>query len=417
MVSTIWRGPELAGKSGWFLPDDLWRTLIAAQRLLHADLSGLYTRPTALVSLPGAAVILVPVVALIGAAGFSLRVPAAHHSHPFAWLLAGPYEIALSAVALFAADAIAERLGAGRPKRALLAAASAVALWSVSVKWGHPEDAVAVGLLLYGILALSESRPERAAWLIGAAVAVQPLVLLTLPIVLMVIEQRRLVAFLARAATPAAVLLAAAASANWKATMTAVTSQPNWPTVDHQTVWTPFATHLADGAVAGGPARAFAIVVASGCALVVGRRWRATRTVAEWSPDDLRELLWWAAVALALRSVFETVMVAYYLWPALALALVAASRSWSRLAATSIAAITVTFASQVPWQSPWSWWVPMIGGLTLTLFLARVPLRKGPTAQYALAAAGEPSQTMVAAPSGCRDSDAAPPAAPSAFRR
>ena len=54
-----------------------------------------------------------------------------------------------------AADAIAERLGADRAKRAVLALASAVALWSVSVRWGHPEDAVAVGLLLYAILALS----------------------------------------------------------------------------------------------------------------------------------------------------------------------------------------------------------------------------------------------------------------------
>ncbi len=94
-------------------------------------------------------------------------------------------------MALFAADAIAERLGATRPKRAVLAAAGAVALWNVSVRWGHPEDAVAVGLLLFGILALSDGRTGRSAWLIGAAVAVQPLVLLALPVVLTVIAPRR----------------------------------------------------------------------------------------------------------------------------------------------------------------------------------------------------------------------------------
>ena len=90
-----------------------------------------------------------------------------------------------------------------------------------------------------------------------------------------------------------------------------------------------------------------------------------------WSPDALAGLLWWVAVALAVRSVFEPVMVAYYLWPALAVALIPASRSWPRLAATSAAVIGVTFAAQAPWRDPWSWWVPMIAGLALVLWLAR----------------------------------------------
>ncbi len=374
MASTIWWGPHLVGKSDWSLPDDLWGTLVAARRLLHLDLGGLYTRPTALVTFPGAAVILVPVVAIIDAAGLSLRAAGASNPHPGAWLLAGPYEIALSAVALFAADAIAERLGVARPKRAVLAAAGAVALWSVSVRWGHPEDAVAVGLLLFGILALSDSKVGRSAWLIGAAVAVQPLILLALPVVLVVIEPRRLAGFLTRAAAPGAVLLGAAAAANWNATFKAVTSQPNSPAVDHPTAWTSLAPHVGNGAVAAGPARALSILVACGCALVVGRRWRAVRQTAPWSPEALQDLLWWAAVALALRSVFEPVMVAYYLWPVLAVALITASTSWSRLVATSLAATTLTLVSQISWRGPWSWWAPMVAGLGLTLFLARVPL-------------------------------------------
>jgi FtsH-binding integral membrane protein len=74
-------------------------------------------------------------------------------------------------------------------------------------------------------------------------------------------------------------------------------------------------------------------------------------------------------------------MVAYYLWPVLAVALVTASRSWPRLVATSLAAATLTFVSQVSWRGPWIWWASMVAGLGLTLFLARVPLRtKGATA-------------------------------------
>jgi len=106
MASTTWWGPHLAGNSAWALPLDLWGTLAAAQRLLHLDLSGLYTQPTGLVSFPGTALILVPVVALIDAAGISLRWPGVQNTHPAAWLLAGPYEMALSALALFAADAV-----------------------------------------------------------------------------------------------------------------------------------------------------------------------------------------------------------------------------------------------------------------------------------------------------------------------
>jgi hypothetical protein len=372
MISTTcW--PLLVGKSAWALPHDLWGTLVAARRLVHGNWSGLYAKPTGLVTLPGAAVILAPVVVIIDAARLSLQIPGPHNPHPGVWLLAGPYEIAVSAVALFAADAIAEHLGVARRGRALLAAASAVALWSVAVRWGHPEDAVAVGLFLFGILALSRSQTGRSGWLIGAAVAVQPLVLLALPLAAVVIKPRRLAGFLARAAAPSALLLGAAAAANWKATVSAVTSQPNSPAVNHPTAWTSLAPHLGTGAVAAGPARVLAIAVACGCALIAGRRWRAALDSDGWSSRILQELLWWAAVALALRCVFEPVMVAYYLWPALAVALIAASPSWPRLITTSVAAVALTYASQLSWRSPWTWWAPMIAGLALTLFLARVP--------------------------------------------
>jgi len=377
MIGTTIVGPHLIGRARWSLPDDLWGTLIAADRLVHLNLAGLYTQPTGLVTFPGAAVILAPVATLIDAAGLSLQHPGPHNPQPAVWLVAGPYMIAISGVALFAADALAERLRVPRWKRFFLAAASAVALWNVSVQWGHPEDAVAVGLLLFGILALSEARTARSAWLLGAAIAVQPLVLLALPILLAGIKPRRIPGFLARAAAPAAVLLGAAAAANWHATYLAVAHQPNWPTVDHPTPWTPLAPHMAAGAVADGPFRLLAILAACGCALFVARRLRVARHApgrnGEWSEETLRELLWWAALALGLRCVFEPVMVAYYLWPALAVALIAATRTWPRLLGTSVIATAVTFGSQSAWRSPWGWWGSMIVGLALILFFAGVP--------------------------------------------
>ena len=368
MVASTFGGHP--GRQPWALPDDLWGTLAAANRLLHLDLAGLYTRPTALITLPGAAIILVPIVAVASAAGIPLGAPGVHNIHPASWLLAGPYAIALCGVALVAADALAERLGASQGKRALLAVAGAAALSNVSVLWGHPEDAVAVALLLFAIGAQADGHTARSAWLVGAAVAVQPLVLLALPVVLMTITPRRVPGFVTRAAAPSALLLAAAAAANWSATIHAVTSQPNWPTVDHPTPWVYLAPQLSHGAVAAGPFRTVAILAASLCALIAGRRWRTARHTA-WDAQTLEDVLWWTAAALALRCVFEPVMVAYYLWPALAVALVAAASNWLRLVATSVAAAGLTALAQVRWHGPWGWWAMVTAGLALVLWFAR----------------------------------------------
>ncbi|MGH3166744.1 MAG: hypothetical protein ACRDN0_12750 [Trebonia sp.] len=385
-------GPAIIGRSEWALPYDYWGTLLAASRLAHFNLGGLYTQPTGLVSLPGAVVILLPVAGIINATGMSLAIPGPANLHPAVWLLAGPYQVALSCVALFAADALAERLGASWRRRALLAAASTGALWNVTGRWGHPEDAVAVALLLYAILAMSRSRVPLAGWLAGAAVCVQPLVLLALPVLVVVLPWRRMPWFLVRAALPSAVLLAAAAVANWNTTFAAVTSQPDSLVINHPTVWTSLAPHMSGGNVAAGPARAATIVLACCCALAIRRHWRAAASpvagdpitaawsasssggpaVTWWPPELLADVLWWAALALALRSFFEPVMVAYYPWPVLAVALIPTSvLSWRRLIAASVLAGGLTAAAQGTSHSVWVWWLPIIAGLIAQLTLAR----------------------------------------------
>ncbi len=392
MAGTIW-GPVYYGQKAWAVPDDLWATLVAAQRLLHLDLAGLYTAPTNLVSFPGAAVILVPVAALMDLAGIPIQA-GRQGVHPAGWLLAGPLETILASLVLFAADALAERMGVNLLKRFLLAAAEATALWNVSVRWGHPEDAVAIGLLLYAVLALTVAKPNRAAWLAGSAVAVQPLALLAFPLLaIAAVEPRRLSGFVARAATPAVVLLAAAAAANWTATIHAVTNQPNAPSIDHPTPWiylTFLAPHMSGGSVAAGPARALAVLVACGCGVITWRRWQTARLAGAWRPDDLAALLWWIAVTLALRTMFEPVMVSYYVWPPLAVALVAASRDWLRLIPAAATATVLTFLAQSSWRNPWVWWTPIAAVLVLTLAVARPG--RSPAAQVL----PEPGQQFVA---------------------
>jgi hypothetical protein len=380
MFTTTW-GPTLIGRTEWALPYDLWGTLIATTRLAHGNIGGLYAPPTGLISLPGAAVILVPCAAVISALGLSLAIPGPHNLHPPVWLLAGPYEIALCCVTLFAADALAERLGVRFWKRGLLAAVSAGILWSVSARWGHPEDAVAVGLLLYAVLAQSKGRLGRAGWLAGAAVCVQPLVLLALPVLLATVPWRRMVPFVVRTALPSAVLLGATAIANWHDTYTSVTSQPDSPVINHPTAWTSLAPHMANQNVAAGPFRLATIALACLCALAIRRRWRerAASTgdasqgdAATWSTALLTEVLWWVALTLALRSFFEPVMVSYYPWPPMAVALIpAATLSWPRLVAVGVLAGGLTAAAQGPSHAVWIWWVPIVAGLVVLLALAR----------------------------------------------
>ena len=369
-ASSIWWGPELGGRSAWSLPNDLWGTLIAASRLLHGNLAGLYTHPTGLITLPGGAIILVPVVALIDAFGVSLHLQSAHNPYPSAWLLAGPYQTAISGVAVFAADAIAEQLGLTRRKRIVLASAGAVALWNVSLRWGHPEDAVAVGLFLYAVLALSRGKVTGCSWLVGAAVAIQPLVLLALPVLLVMLPARRVPAFLTRAGLPGALLLAIAAAANWPATYAAVFTEPNWPRVDKPTPWLALATPLRHGAVAAGPVRLIAVAAAGACAIAAARQCRGAGGIVTWDTQTMLRLLWWIAVALALRSVFEPVMVAFYLWPVLAVALITATARWSRFIATGLLVAGLTAGAQVPWQSWWAWWAPVVAVLALILAVA-----------------------------------------------
>src|ERR1700744_1907150 len=231
MFTTTW-GPTLIGRAEWALPYDLWGTLVATSRLAHGNIGGIYAPGTGLISLPGAAVILLPAAWLISALGLSLAIPGPQNLHPAVWLVAGPYQILLCCITLFAADALAERLGVDFWKRGLLALAGGSILWSVSARWGHPEDAVAVGLLLYAVLAQGSGRRGRAGWLAGTAVCVQPLVLLALPVMLALLPWRRMVPFLVRAVLPSAVLLGAAALGNWQDTYKAVTSQPDSPVIN-----------------------------------------------------------------------------------------------------------------------------------------------------------------------------------------
>lgn len=353
----VWRYPF------WTTPSDLWGAYRSAHYVGWGDPGSVYAVGTNLVTFPGILLLLTPIAMLTGALGLTESYPRPV-PHPTAWLVLGPWEILLSSTALFAADALAERLGVGRGKRILLCAAEAVALWNVDVVWGHPEDAVAVALALYALRQALDDRWTSAGWLFGASVATQPLTVLVLPILAARAGRDRWAGLAARTAAPSVALLALPLVTHFHDTLHAVVDQPNYPNVDHVTPWTALAPHLAgsghDLVVAGGPGRVVALVLAVALGAVAVR----------WRGDPAR-IVWAVALALALRCFTESVMDPYYVWPALAVGLVAAARcrGWGRLAVAAVVSSGITVYGDYrlgPW---WCWWLVMTGGLVVVLGL------------------------------------------------
>jgi hypothetical protein len=359
-------------RHSWNTSADIWSTFQAAGQIAHGQLSLVYQYH--FVAFPGITFALAPVAAI--ASGLNLTADvfpftSQVYFHPHAWLLLGPYVLVLSTLSLFAFDALAQRLGADSPRRVLLACVEAVAVWNVTVFWGHPEDAVAVGLMAYAFLLALDGRWNGAAWLFGFAVAFQPLVFAVLPILLGMAGIKRWSGFALRAVVPALAVVIGPLIANSHSTLVALVQQPNYPLApaNHQTPWTTLAPRIhADVlTVAAGPGRIVSLVLAC----VVG--WWALR----WR-NRPELLVWAAALALALRFFTESVITPYYVWPALAMAAVASVRtpSW-RFGSTLGATVFVTVTSQ--WHLAWAaWWALNVVGLVVVLLCA-LPLAESET--------------------------------------
>jgi hypothetical protein len=350
----------------WVVPADIWTAFRSAHFVGWGDLGGVYAGGTGLVTFPGILLPLAPLAMLSGALGLSESFPYTLN-HPTAWLLLGPYEILISCSALFACDALAERLGVSQGRRRLLCVAQGIVLWNVSVVWGHPEDALAVALAVYALVLAFDGRWSGTGWLFGAAIATQPVVVLMLPVMLALAGRKRTLALLVRFTLPSVLLLAAPLAAEFHATAHALIDQPNFPNIDHRTPWTSLAPRLGGTGeafkVAAGPGRLVAFALA--CALGWwARRWR--------SRPEMIVLA--VTFSLALRCFTESVMVAFYVWPVLAVGLVVAMRgSRGRWVGGAAAAIAVTVCSDFR-LSEWAWWGIVTGGLVV-LLVTGIPSR------------------------------------------
>jgi hypothetical protein len=357
----LWWLPVVNHVDAWWIPGDFWIDYFGTSALIHGQWATMYAAHTQLKTIPGVLVLLSPAVALGQILHLPLGMPYTAVSTPTTWLVLEPFDLAAGCAALISVDAVARRLEVPVSRRVVLTVFEGVALWDLLVNSWHPEDAFAVALLLWGVLAVFDGRWRRGGWLIGAAIAFQPLAALALVAVLAKTPRKRVLGFVVRAAVPGAVVLAGPLIANPLSTLRGVFAEDSTLSpLHHPTPWIALAPHLGHGVVAAGPARLVAVVVASVMSWVVCRR-----TV---RPELI---LWTVALCFALRTLFEAVMVEYYIWPALAVALIVAARA-GRVrfaAACALSSLATAFALR-GWRGEWEWWSILVLCLGTTLVLA-----------------------------------------------
>jgi len=388
--------------SQWLRPDDLGAAYMAASDLAHGHFGAIYTH--GFLAYPGLLLVLAPLTRA-GLGGSFIEIATNHHLlthpvpyiatsnllktgspfvsgrneyvlHPDALVTLIPAALVLSCVALFACDALAERLQVSQTRRVVLLVAEAVLLWNVTVFWGHPEDPVAVALAIYALIFAMDERFTGAGWLFGAALVFQPLVIVMFPVLLFLVGKDRAFGLIVRGVVPAAVVTVVPLVANFHDTFHALVTQPTFPLntySNHQTPWTFLAQKQGGGgAVGAGPMRIPVL------ALAVGVGWWARR----WRHRP--EMLAWAvAVTFALRLLFEVTMTDYYIWPALAVGLVVAARcSQLRFAVSIAVAILTTVVAQ--WRIGWlPWWSVDVAGVALLLAIASRPAPLVPAGKQA----------------------------------
>ena len=367
--SLLW-APVVRHTSVWITPPDFWATYRAAHYVGWGDLGGIYGAHAAVVTFPGIAVVLAPCAMLTGALGLLESYPLVL-SHPSAWLLCGPLEMLMGSIALFGADAIGARLGLSRSRRAVVSLFVAIGLWNTDVLWGHPEDAIAVGLACYALVAIVDSRMVASGWLLGAAIAFQPLVLLLVPLAIAAIGLRSSWSLIWRCVVPSAVLLIAPLVVEYGPTVRALVDQPNYPNLDHRTPWTGLAPTLGGSGrfllVAAGPIRLLSVAGACVLAVVLRRKLQ-----------DPQVLIWACSSVLLLRCATESVMVAYYLWPATVLASVLLVRRKLGRAFIGLALGSFLVVFSDLRFGEWPWWFGTIGSLLAVVMVAAPPLKSVP---------------------------------------
>lgn len=333
------------------LNDFTWAILNAGAQSRAGGIGHLYSGSgSILVALPGFQLFLVFLVRVLGWIGANPpadQLVLVHRGAGYAaigivWPAMAAVAYALAFASVIPLLALARRCGLAGWRRAVFLMAATGALWWMSAIWGHPDDAVAIGLLALATDRFLKNHERGAAWLMGVAFAVQPLVLLATPLLLALRPARRWLALLIRIAVPGLVAVAIPFIGDPIDTWRQVVEQPTYPRVGHPTPWLAVVPHPSLGVVYAGWPRSVGVGLACLVALGLARHVKTRGSV------DPLLLVWMMAACLVLRCVFESVIFPYYVVPPILFALLASAvRSGGNLAvcvaASSAAAYVSTF--------------------------------------------------------------------------
>ncbi len=280
-------------------PSDLWSLTNSSSAILHGHFSEIYVRHGALTSPPALEFVLMPVLGLGQLVGLAphLRVG----GEPLSlWFIVGPVAVLLGSTVLFAIDAVARSWRLGEWQRLALALVGSLGVANVVGFWGHPEDCVAVALVLWAALTMErfgEPGARRAALLLGVGIAFQPLALLGMAPVLARLSWRAAARLWWRLVLPSLMVLVLPLVSEPHRTLFVLVRQPFQTRYISLTPLTELANHLGPGLDGGGMTRLLAIVVAAVLGVLVCHRRHSLPTV-----------LGVVSVAFFLRIALETEM-------------------------------------------------------------------------------------------------------------
>jgi hypothetical protein len=278
--------------------------------------------------------------------------------YPTAFLVVGPLFLGCMALPICAADRWMSYMGVtDLGRRVAVLGTMAVALPPIAL-YGHAEDMLALGAMLYGLVACLDGRHRAAGWWLGAALAFQFLAFLAVPIALVLLRRRHWSGAIVRMIVVPLSVMVVPLAVEPKSTLLQIF---------HQKVYDDFGFigptwHLDPGV--GSIIRGIVALASIPAALIVARRLPGDR-------QGAANLVVWALGALLALRVLEPELVPYFLAPALALGPVSASRaSWWRLALTCAGAVWLTWWLHAPTFGRWLPWLFLVAQLCVFGWLA-----------------------------------------------
>ena len=354
---------------GWQSVSDLWNSAGISLSIAHGHLASVYGQGSQLDSPPGFEFLLAPFMALGHGVGFKTAAEA-HGHYPFFWLVLVTFCTVLASSVLFALDAVARQWDLSETRRLALSLFAGVGVVSATVFWGHPEDCVALALVVWAALVVEPDQDAtgarggglvRAAWLLGFAVACQPLALLAVAPVLARFGWRSLMHAGWRVALPSVVVVLPELVTHGANTLHRIVDQPFLPADESSTPFTHVARSLGHGMYGGGPLRLVATVAAVTLGWAVCRR-----------RFDLPTVFVVMAAAFTLRVALESELLGFYFYPVVALSLVLTvrARSWTWFSLCSALSVVNLVVGNRRAHDVVAWWPPMLGTTVVMLALA-----------------------------------------------